>query len=208
MPGCVVQGCIGRPAWQCYPECRPSAEAFRLLRDVPLCHVPVSPSIRLNPRCFRCRCRCSLRGVRLPDGGGCGCCACCHLRGVPRRLYCPLRRCCLRCCRCHCCGSCLIAVPVAAVTAVAALPLFRFSLLRPSPLRFSPLRERSLRRWRRSGALLLGLLPRLSLAALLSCFLGRLSVLPLLSVLFAPVAAALVAPFGRVETGDAVSSER
>ena len=54
------------------------------------------------------------------------------------------------------------------------------------------------------GRLLLGLLPRLSLAALLSCFLGRLPVLPLLPVLFAPVAAALVAPFGRVETGDAV----
>ena len=96
---------LRRPAWQCYPECRPSAEAFRLLRDVPLCHVPVSPSIRLNPRCFRCRCRSPLRGVRLPDGGGCGCFACCHLRGVPRRLYCPLRRCCLRCCRCHCCGE-------------------------------------------------------------------------------------------------------
>lgn len=101
----LYRAALRRPAWQCYPECRPSAEAFRLLRDVPLCHVPVSPSIRLNPRCFRCRCRCPLRGVRLPDGGGCGCCACCHLRGVPRRLYCPLRRCCLRCCRCHCCGE-------------------------------------------------------------------------------------------------------
>ena len=96
---------LRRPAWLCFPECRPSAEAFRLLRDVPLCHVPVSPPIRLNPRCFRCRCRCPLRGVRLPDGGGCGYFACCHLRGVPRRLYCPLRRCCLRCCRCHCCGE-------------------------------------------------------------------------------------------------------
>ena len=36
------------------------------------------------------------------------------------------------------------------------------------------------------------------------CSIHTLSVLPLLSVLFAPVAAALVAPFGRVETGDAV----